>query len=293
MNKFAIGGIVALVVLPIICIASCKRIDTGYVGVPTLFGKPTGDIVEEGIHFPINPFLSWPTYDARQKTHKENIGVPSRDQLVTSIDVSVQWRIDRHKTVDLLQNVGEDLETVTDIHMIPKLRSIVREAGKSITRAEDFFLEETQRRLQAELTAGLQAYLGPKGIIVDDVLIRDVDLPRFIQSAIEAKKVREQEAEKQKAELIRFETEQQQKIVEAKAAKEASELEAEKKKIDADARAYEIQKLQEAIAQSPAYIQLEALKTLQSISKDPAAKLYFMNGDSPNPLPLMHLQGDR
>ena len=47
--------------------------------------------------------------------------------------------------------------------------------------------------------------------------------------------------------------------------------------------------LNEAIASNPAYIQLEALKALQSISKDPAAKMYFLNGDSPMPLPLMNM----
>ena len=44
-----------------------------------------------------------------------------------------------------------------------------------------------------------------------------------------------------------------------------------------------------AIASNPAYIQLEALKALQHISKEPAAKIYFLNGDSPMPLPLMHM----
>jgi hypothetical protein len=40
---------------------------------------------------------------------------------------------------------------------------------------------------------------------------------------------------------------------------------------------------------SPAYIQLQAIEALKAISKDPASKLYFMNGDSRTPLPLMHM----
>ncbi len=57
----------------------------------------------------------------------------------------------------------------------------------------------------------------------------------------------------------------------------------------ADARAYEITVLNEAIAQNPAYIQLQALQALEAISNDPAAKLYFLNGDAPMPLPLMNI----
>ena len=57
----------------------------------------------------------------------------------------------------------------------------------------------------------------------------------------------------------------------------------------ADAQAYEITKINDAIAQNPAYIQLQSLETLNAISKDPASKVHFIDGSSPTPLPLMHL----
>ena len=50
-----------------------------------------------------------------------------------------------------------------------------------------------------------------------------------------------------------------------------------------------IQKINEAISANPAYIQLQSLEALKSMSKDPAAKIYFLNGDSPAPLPLLNL----
>jgi len=92
-----------------------------------------------------------------------------------------------------------------------------------------------------------------------------------------------------KSELRRFTTEQQQKVAQARAEKDAAKERAEMVMVLADAKAYEIKKINEAISTNPAYIKLEALKALQAISKDPAAKLYFLNGDSPTPLPLMHL----
>ena len=78
-------------------------------------------------------------------------------------------------------------------------------------------------------------------------------------------------------------------VVEAKAERQAAEEEATRRMLIADAQAYEITKINEAVANNPAYIQLEALKTLASMSKDPAAKLYFLSGDQPMPLPLMHM----
>ena len=95
------------------------------------------------------------------------------------------------------------------MHIVPKLRSQIREQGKTIKRAEDFFLEETQTTLQIALLEGLKDYLGTKGVAIEAVLIRDISLPPFITKAIEAKKEREQEVEKQKAELERFTTEQE------------------------------------------------------------------------------------
>ena len=60
----------------------------------------------------------------------------------------------------------------------------------------------------------------------------------------------------------------------------------------AAAEADRIVLLNNAIAKNPAYIQLMALEALKEMSKDPAAKIYFMDSNSRQPLPLMHM-GDR
>jgi regulator of protease activity HflC (stomatin/prohibitin superfamily) len=179
------------------------------------------------------------------------------------------------------------------VHIVPKLRSLLREQGKTIKRAEDFFLERTQQNMQTSLLAGLQDYLGNKGVNVGAVLIRDISLPPFIIKAIESKKEREQEVEKQKAELERFATEQQQKVALAKAENEAATEQAAKMKVLADAQAYEIEKINTAIGSNPNYVKLQALEALKAISKDPASKIYFMNGDSPSPLPLMNIGNNK
>ena len=265
-----------------------KTVPPGHVAVATLFGEVRPEPYGEGLHVPVNPLYNWYLFDTRQKSHKETASVPSQDQLQTRIDVSVQYRLIHTMAPEMLKNTGSTADVV-NVHLVPKLRSLLREQGKSVPRAEDFFQEATQEKLQTALLAGLQEYLAPKGIEVQAVLIRDINLPAFIAKAIEAKKEREQEVEKQKAELERFRTEQQQKIAQAKAEREAAEELAAKRRVLADAQAYEIEKINRAIGSNPNYVKLKALESLQSISKDPAAKLYFINGDSPQPLPLMHI----
>ena len=265
-----------------------KTVPPGRVGVATLFGNVQPDGYTQGIHIPVNPLYRWTMYDARQKTHLETANVPSQDQLQTKLDVSVQFRIDGSMAPDILEQTGDEVAAVR-VHLIPKLRSLLREQGKSIKRAEDFFQEATQETLQLALTEGLRDYLEPKGIIVSAVLIRDITLPPFIVAAIEQKKEREQAVERERAELDRVRTELQQEVARAEAGREAAEQQAARKKILADAQAYEITQINNAIANNQAYIQLQSLEALKAISKDPASKVYFMDGSSPSPLPLLHL----
>ncbi len=283
----AVGVIIAV----LIAMQFVKTIPPGRVGVATLFGNVIAEGFTQGLHVPVNPLYKWTLFDAREKTHVETANVPSQDQLQTRLDVSVQFRIDGSMAPRILEETGDAVATV-QVHLIPKLRSLLLEQGKSIKRAEDFFKEETQATLQLALTEGLRDYLSPKGIIVTAVLIRDITLPPFIVEAIEKKKEREQAVERERAELERVRTELQQEVARAEAGRAAAEEEAARMRILADAQAYEITQINNAIASNPAYIQLQSLEALKAISKDPASKIYFMDGSSPNPLPLLHL-GDR
>jgi len=265
-----------------------QTVPPGHVAVAILFGEVNDVPFEEGLHIPVNPLYTWEFYDIREKTHKETAQVPTQDQLQTRVDVSVQYQINGSMAPQILQDVGNQQAAIA-VYLTPKLRSLVREQGKMIPKAEDFFLEKTQQILESNLLAGLREYLDPKGIMVQAVLLRDINLPVVLTKAIEQKKEREQAVERQKAELERFRTEQLQAVAKAAAEREAAEEQAIQVRTLADARAYEIREINKAIANNPAYIQLQSLEALKAISKDPASKIYFMDSNSPRPLPLMHL----
>ncbi|MDJ0805947.1 MAG: prohibitin family protein, partial [Gammaproteobacteria bacterium] len=205
----AVGIFIAIAFLLFLASQLFVTVPAGHVAVATLFGDVQQEPYTEGLHVPVNPLYNWFLFDVRQKSHKETANVPSQDQLQTRLDVSVQYRLVKEMAPQILQGTGTAQDAVR-VHLVPKLRSLLREQGKSIKRAEDFFQEQTQNMLQVALLEGLQTYLEPKGMEVQAVLIRDINLPPFITKAIEAKKEREQEVEKQKAELERFRTEQQQ-----------------------------------------------------------------------------------
>ena len=89
-----------------------------------------------------------------------------------------------------------------------------------------------------------------------DVIVRDVTLPEIIQTAIASKKEREQEVEKQRAELARVELEAQQQVKQAEARESAAVSDANAQRTLADAEAYKIRLLQDQLAKSPNYIKL-------------------------------------
>ena len=158
-----------------------QKVPAGYVAVATLFGEVQKDPYEEGLHIPVNPFYEWYFYDVRQKSHLEEANVPSQDQLQTKIQVSVQFRLINESAPKILQETGQSSD-VLRVHIVPKLRSLLREQGKAIKRAEDFFSEKTQQNMQISLLEGLTDYLGPKGVKVSAVLIMDISLTHFILS---------------------------------------------------------------------------------------------------------------
>lgn len=280
----ALFGIVTLITAILTTIVT---VEPGHTGVATLFGKVQDEYRGPGLHF-ANPLYEWVYYDCRQKTYKEQMRVPSMDQLLTTMDVSVQYRLIPSMTPTLLNETGT-MENLIDVHLQPMLRSILREQGKTVQSAEDFFQENVQRAVQENILTVLTEHLADKGVQIQGVLLRDIALPKTIQEGVEAKKKREQEAAREEAELRRFTTQQQQKVATAQAEFDAQKLAAEARKVAADAQAYEIKKINEAIAQNPAYIQLEALNALRAISQNPANQIYFLNSDSPQPLPLMHM----
>lgn len=265
----AFRGLAKAVIVPallaFVALFCVQQVPAGHVKVATLFGKVQSQVYAEGLHFPVNPLYAWNKYDVKQKTLKfDKMGVPSQDQLISHFDVSLQYRLIGSKAPEIKKNTGTATDVVK-IHVIPYFRSLIREQGKTVANAEEFYSESVQNRMQIEMMSGLTKKLEPIGIEMQGILIRNVILPPFIATAVEDKKRREQEAEKQKAELKRFTTEQEQKIATANVEFEAAKLEEQKIRLLADAEAYKIEKINKAAQQSPAYIQLKQIEAWNGV----------------------------
>jgi prohibitin 1 len=199
-----LGAILVLILL----FASTTSIPTGNVGVLTLFGRVTGDVLGEGIHL-INPLKAVKKLSVQTQSVKESANVPSNEGLILALDTSLLFRLDRSKAAQVFQTVGENYaEKIVE----PTLRAAIRASTSSHT-ANALYTnarELVQQQIQDELTTQLAA----RGVIVEAVLLRDVQLPAMLKGSIEAKQQAEQDAlrmsfilqkEKQEAERKRIE----------------------------------------------------------------------------------------
>lgn len=296
---------IAMVFFGLVVTRFFTTIPAGHVGVGTLFGKVQTSIYTEGIHL-INPLVEITLFDARQKTHKEAMGVPSSDQLITRFDLSIQYRLIKEQAPVMLKETGTPGEVI-EVHMMPLLRSQMREIGKSVARAENFYEQTVQQRIQEELLAGLSP-LAQKGIKIEKLLIREVTLPKIITNAVMRKKEAAQAAEKAKEELKKFKVDQERKEAQAEADKKAEVIQANKKKevmliaanaaleaarieaqavlVKAKAEAEAKRRIIESVTLE-GYLKLESMKVLKELQG--GNHLIIMDPDATTPLPFLNL----
>jgi prohibitin 1 len=211
MPNFRGGGFIRIVIavaIVLLLLWSVTSIPTGNVGVLTLFGRVTGETLNEGIHL-INPLKSVQKLSIQTQSVKESANVPSNEGLILALDTSLLFHLDRTKAAFVYQTIGDNYaEKIVE----PTLRSAVR-ASTSAHTANSLYTnarELVQQQIQDELTA----QLAPRGVVVENVLLRDVQLPAMLKTSIEAKQQAEQDAlrmsfilqkEKQEAERKRIE----------------------------------------------------------------------------------------
>jgi len=192
----------------IVVMASTTSIPTGNVGVLTLFGRVTGETLPEGIHL-VNPLKSVQKLSVQTQSLKESANVPSNEGLILALDTSLLFRLDKDKAAYVYQSVGENyVEKIVE----PTLRAAIR-ASTSAHTANALYTN-ARELVQQQIQDELKKQLDPRGVIVENVLLRDVQLPATLKGSIEAKQQAEQDAlrmnftlqkEKQEAERKRIE----------------------------------------------------------------------------------------
>lgn len=261
-----IGGVLIFIGI----ISSCFiQIENGYLGVPKLFGKVQKDVLSPGLNF-INPLFEVEELDTRTQNytmsaiHGEGVKegddamrVLTSDGLEVTIDLTVLYRISKKGAPKLLQEIGADY---VDKIVRPVSRTKIRD---NAVRFEAVSLYSTKREeFQDRIYKSIEKEFNKRGIVLENVLIRNVTLPKRVKESIEQKIQAEQEAQKMQFVLLK------------------EKQEAERKRVEAQGIADYQQKINSSL--SSKLIQFEQIKAYKEMATSANAKIVVMgSGKAP------------
>lgn len=222
--KFAGAGRIVAVLLILLGISgSCiKQIDAGEIGVKKLFGSIQNDVLGSGLHF-INPLLDITTLDVKtqnytmsgvndegDKAGDDAIRVLTSDGLEVTIDLTVLYRVVAADAPRLLRETGEDFR---DKIVRPITRTKIRD-NAVYYQAVDLFgakRDEFQQRIYKTIEDDFKK----RGLMLEQLLVRNITLPNSVKASIESKINAEQDAKKMEFVLLKEKQEAERKRVEA------------------------------------------------------------------------------
>ncbi len=219
-NYLRIG---ALVLFIIGLLSSCvKQIDAGYIGIESLFGKIQNRTLPSGLNL-INPLVKVKEIDVRtqnytmsgindegEKSGDDAIKVLTKDGLEVGIDLSVLYRVNNETAPKLIRSVGMEFK---DKIIRPVTRTKIRDNAVLYDAIE---LYSTKRDLfQQGIFKSIDDEFVKRGLILENLLVRNINLPQTVKLTIESKINAEQDAQKMQFVLAKEKQEAERKRVEA------------------------------------------------------------------------------
>lgn len=244
-----------------------KQIDAGKVGVKSLYGSVQPDVLESGLHM-INPLLDVTDFDIQTQNytmsaiHSEGaqegddaIRVLSNDGLEVVIDLTVLYRISPESAPKIFKQIGVNY---TDKIVRPVTRTRIRD---NAVYYDAVALYSTKRNeFQQRIFKTIEVDFKQRGLILEQLLIRNINLPTSVKASIESKINAEQDAQKMTFIL------------------QKEKQEAERKRVEAQGIA-DYQRII-SLGLTDKQLQYEQIKAQKELAASPNSKMIFMNGKS-------------
>lgn len=245
--------------------AMFKQIDAGKVGVQSLYGSVKNDVLKSGLQL-VNPLMEVTIFDTKtqnytmsaihdegEKEGDDAIRVLSNDGLEVVIDLTVLYRIREADAPKILKTIGEDY---TDKIVRPVTRTRIRD---NAVYYDAVALYSTKRNeFQQRIFKSIEADFKSRGLVLEQLLIRNINLPESVKKTIESKINAEQDAQKMTFVL------------------QKEKQEAERKRVEAQGIA-DYQRII-SLGLTDKQLQYEQIKAQKELAASPNSKMIFMNG---------------
>ncbi|MFB6225879.1 MAG: prohibitin family protein, partial [Candidatus Paceibacteria bacterium] len=229
-TKWVVGLIFLLALIPTIG-SFWTTVEAGHVGVRSFFGSIYDKELSSGFHFK-NPLVTVIPMSVRTQEYtmsatrgegakysEDSITALTKEGLEVDLDMTVLFHLKEGQASDVYRDLGKDyVEKI----IRPAIRSIIRENIANY-QAKTLY---SQKRSEAKkvIYNELSETLEPRGVVIEDVLLRDVKLPGGLAKSIEEKLQAEQESEKYDFILQKEKKEAERKRIEARGQRDAQQI---------------------------------------------------------------------
>ncbi len=218
----ALGVLLVVVILLVLISNPFVVIPSGYVGVKLTLGKASLDELRPGLHL-IIPFVQkvekmsvrTHSYDL---TGSNSINALSKDGLTINVELTTLYKIMQDKAAEIYVEYGPWYE---DRIIKPVIRSAVRDVIATLDSAQVY---QERSLIQQRIAQQVRSELEKRFILLDEILVRDIKLPRKVVEAIEQKRRALEEAQRMKFLVEKEKLEAERKKIEAKGIAEANRI---------------------------------------------------------------------
>lgn len=236
-------------------LTQCAIIQPGEVGIKQRFGKLKGEPITSGI-IGYNPFIARVIKTSTQTNNLLlTLNLPSKEGLSVQADISILYHIDNNKFKHLLTQYGTDYE--------PIITAIFRSAASDV--CAQYFAKDMHSGKRSDIENAINKKmlenLVGTGMVVENVLMKSISLPKGLAASIEQKLQAEQDAMRMEFVLQQEKLEAERKIIEATGTREAQLIQAQ--------------------GLTPEILKMRSIDAFDRLSKSPNAKVIITDGKTP------------
>ena len=271
-NTFTKG--VGVIILCTTTILGCKTINPGEVGFVVHKGVIKPGILTQGRHH-YNIFTSKIfKFNTRISEYSTVMSPPTKEGLEVKMDLTALYHIKPDAAPSIYSNVGMDYGKEI---VVNNFKAIVREYTMTYSAIELLGERET---IEQNIEDKLRAAISPYGIILDDVLVKDIDMPAEVLRAIEDKAKADQIAKLTKLEL---QTKREQEDFEIETKEKELKFSLEKQKNDSlvlqiDANSIKNYQLTINSSLTDRLLKYNSIEVTKELVKSPNAKVIITDG---------------
>jgi len=237
-------------------LTSCAVVREGEVGVKRKLGKYSDKPYTEGLRV-YNPLTSTIVKVSTQTENMEvELSIPSKEGLNIRSEVSILYSVIPREAPDILREIGPNFER--DV-ILPIFRSAVSDVSARFF-AKDMHTGE-RSTIEIAIKEQMDGLLDGRGIEIEAVLLKSIQMPASLARAIEQKLEAEQQAQRMEFVLQEEKREAERKRIQAEGVRDAQQI------------------ITDGL--NPMILQFKSIEAFLELAKSPNTKIIISDGDMP------------